>query len=123
ITPPVAVRATQIDIREELHLDMLETIAGAGRTPAVAGIETEGAGGVLALLRSRLTGKDRANGIERAYITCRIRAGGTADGALIDHHDVINQLRAAQAGEIARRLGGLASVFQQGRVQHIFDER
>ena len=47
----VAVRAAQVDVGEELHLDVLEAVAAAGRAAAVAGVEAEGAGGVAALLR------------------------------------------------------------------------
>ena len=46
--PAVAVGAAQIDVGQELHLDMLEAVAPAGRAAAVAGVEAEGAGGIAA---------------------------------------------------------------------------
>jgi len=51
ITLAVAVRAAQPHVGQELHLDVLEARAGAGRAAPVAGVEAEGAGGVAALLR------------------------------------------------------------------------
>ena len=42
--PAVAVRAAQVDVGEELHLDVLEAVAAAGRAAAVAGVEAERAG-------------------------------------------------------------------------------
>ena len=57
IAAAVAVRAAQIHVRQELHLDVLEAVAAAGRAATVAGVEAERAGGVLALLRRRLGGE------------------------------------------------------------------
>ena len=54
IAPPVAVRAAQVHVGEELHLDVLEAVAAAGRAAAVAGIEAEGAERVAALDRHGL---------------------------------------------------------------------
>ena len=48
ITPAVAVRAAQINVGQELHFHMLETIAAARRAAAGTRIEAEGAGGVAA---------------------------------------------------------------------------
>src|SRR3954462_14023649 len=47
----VAVRAAQVNVGEELHLDVLEAVAAARGATAVAGVEAEGAGGVGALPR------------------------------------------------------------------------
>src|ERR1700722_7823652 len=67
-----AIRAAQIHVGEELHLHMLKTVAAAGRTAAVAGIEAEGACTVLALLRSRLGRVEFADGVEGADVACRV---------------------------------------------------
>ena len=53
IAPAVAVGAAQVDVGEELHLDVLEARAAAGRAAAVAGVEAEHAGAVAALQRQR----------------------------------------------------------------------
>ena len=51
--PAVAVGAAQVHVGEELHLDVLEAVAAAGRAAAVAGVEAERARRVAALLRER----------------------------------------------------------------------
>ena len=45
----VAIGAAQVDVGQELHLDVLEARAAAGRAAAVAGVEREHAGAVVAL--------------------------------------------------------------------------
>ena len=79
IAAAVAVRAAQIHVREELHLDVLEAVAAAGRAAPVAGVEAERARGVLALLRRRLAGEQLADAVERADVARGIRARGAAD--------------------------------------------
>src|SRR6185437_6048675 len=122
IAATVAVGTAQIDIREELHLDVLEAIAVAGWAAAIAGVEAERAGGVFALLRGGLRREESADGIEGADIARRIGAGGAADRALIDHDDIVDELRAGKSGELARGFGRLAVVFEECRVEHILDE-
>ena len=53
VTPAIAVGTAQVDIREELHLHVLEAVAAAGGAASIAGIEAERAGGVLAFARRR----------------------------------------------------------------------
>src|SRR6185436_31506 len=64
----VAVRAAQVHVREELHLDVLEAVAAARGAAAIAGVEAERAGGVLALERRRLVGEQIADTVERADV-------------------------------------------------------
>ena len=71
---------------------MLEAIAAASWTTAVAGVEAEGARGVLALLRARLGCEELANAVKGADIACRVRACRTTDRGLIDHHDVVDEI-------------------------------
>jgi hypothetical protein len=56
-TPSVAVGTAQIDVGQELHLDVLEAVAAAGRTAPIAGIEAERARGVFAFERLRQLGE------------------------------------------------------------------
>ena len=60
----VAVGAAQVDVGEELHLDVLEARAAAGRAAAVAGVEAEHAGAVAAL-RAPAARRRRACGSRR----------------------------------------------------------
>ena len=123
IAPAVAVRAAQVHVGEELHLDVLEAVAAAGRAAAVAGVEAESAGGVLALLRRGLGGEQLADRVEGADVARRVGARGAADRVLVDHDHIVDQLGAGKAGELPGRLGGLAAVLQQRRVQHVLHQR
>ena len=51
IAASVAVRAAKVHVGEELHLDVLEAAAGAGRAAPGAGVEAEGARRVAARFR------------------------------------------------------------------------
>src|SRR4029079_14932174 len=60
----VALRATQIYVAQELHLDVLEAVARAHGATAVARVEAERAGRVLALPRERLGCEELADRLE-----------------------------------------------------------
>src|SRR6185295_9510202 len=77
ITLAVAVRAAQIHVGQELHLDVLETVTPAGGAASVAGVEAERAGGVTPFERRGLVGEQIANAIERSDIARGIRTRGT----------------------------------------------
>ena len=62
--PAVAVGAAQVHVAQELHLDVLEAAAAAGRAPAVARVEAEGARRV-ARARGRAARRRRACGSRR----------------------------------------------------------
>ena len=121
--PAVAVRAAQVDVGEELHLDVLEAVAAAGRAAAVARVEAEGAGGVLPLLRFDRIGKQLSDRIEGADIARRVGARGLADRRLVDHHHVVDLVGAVQRAVRARRLGRLALGLAQRRVEHVLHQR
>ncbi len=121
--PPVAVRATQVHVGEELHLDVLEAGAAAGRAAAVAGVEAEHAGAVAALQGERLDREELADLVERADVARRVRARRLADRALVDEDRVGQPVGAEQRFVRARRFGGLAEVARQRRRQHVLDQR
>ena len=122
IAPAIAIGTAQVHIRQELHLDVLEAVAAAGGAAAVAGVETERAGGVLAFLGLRQFGEQVADGIEGADVAGGIRAGGAADAALIDHDDVIDEIGAVEGAVGAGVFGGFALGAQQGGIEHIVDQ-
>ena len=93
----VAIRAAQVHVAEELHLDVLEARAAAGRAAAVAGVEAEHAGAVAALHRQRLDGEQLPDLVERADVARRVGARGLADRALVDEHRVAQPVGAVQA--------------------------
>jgi hypothetical protein len=119
----VAIGAAQVDVGEELHLDVLEAVAAAGRAAAVAGVEAEHAGGVAALDREPRLGEQRTDAVPRADVARRVAARGLADRALVDHRYVGQPVVAEQAIECARRLGGLALGLAQCREQDVLHQR
>ena len=119
----VAVGAAQVDVAQELHLDVLEARAAAGRAAAVAGVEAEHAGAVAALQRQRLEGEQLADLVEGADVARRVGARRLADRALVDEHRVAQPVGAVQRVVRARRLGRLAEVARQRRRQDVLDQR
>ena len=104
VAAAVAVGAAQVDVGEELHLDVLEAVAAAGRAAAGAGVEAEGARRVAALLRERLGGEERADAVEGADVAGGVRARRLADRRLVDEHHLADPLVAAQRRVPARGL-------------------
>ena len=123
IARAIAVRAAQVDVGQELHLDMLESVAAARGTAARAGIEAERARRIAALFRERQAGEALADGVEGADVARRIGARGAADRRLVDHHHVFQERVAFQLVEIPRRLRGLAFRLQQRGVEDVLHER
>ncbi len=119
VAPTVAVRAAQVNVRQELHLDVFEAVTAAGRTTPVARVEAERTHRIAALDRDGLGGEALANRIERADVARRIRARCSPDRRLVDEHDFSHMLRASERAVRARRLGRLALGPQQRRVQHV----
>ena len=122
-TLAVAVRAAQVHVGEELHLDVLEAVAAAGGAAPVAGIEAEGAERVAALHRDGIAGKALADRVERADVARGVRAGRAADLRLVDHHDFADEVRAFERLVRTWRLGGLAVGAAQARVEHVLHQR
>ncbi len=102
---------------------MLEARAAAGRAAPVARVEAERAGGVAALQGHRRFGEQLADLIEGADVACRVRARGLADRRLVDEDHIADLVRAAQRAIGAGRLGGLAEMARQGRMEHVLDQR
>ena len=120
--PAVAIGAAQIHIRQELHLNVLEAVAAAGRAAAVAGVEAEGAGGVAAFLGNGFFCKELAHRVPGADVAGRIGARRLAYGGLVDHDHLADVFGAAQLAKCARHLGRAALGFEQGGVQHVLDQ-
>ena len=123
IASPVAVGTTQIHVREELHLHVLEAVAAAGRTAAGARIEAERPDRVTALPCERLAGEQLADCIEGADIARGIGARRAANRRLIDHHDAGELLGAFERIVRARRFRRLAKTLEQRRMQDILNQR
>src|ERR1035437_8127659 len=87
VAAAIAIGATDEDVAEELHLDLLETGAAAPLTLALRRVEAEGTGVQAALLRQFRLGEESPNILEGADINSRIRPGGLAKNRLIHQHN------------------------------------
>ena len=119
----VAIRAAQVDVGEELHLDVLEARAAAGGAAPVARVEAELGRRVAALARQRRGGEQRADRVPGAHVADRVGARGLADGRLVHEDHAAQVVGAQQALVRAGRFGGLAEVAHQRRRQHVLDQR
>ena len=113
-----------IDIGQEMHLDLDQTIALAGLAAAALDVEAEPTRLISARLCFRQTGEPVTDRGEGPGIGRRVRAGRAADGALINVDDLVQMLEPldgfAGCGGFARavqaRGGGLEQGFDgQGR--------
>ena len=123
IAAPIAVRAAQIHIGQELHLDVFESVAAAGWATTVAGIETEHAGFVGALFCHRRFREQIADRIEGTDVARGIRARSSTNRGLVHHDHVADQVRAGQRLVRTRRFGSLALVFEQCRIEYVLHQR
>ena len=121
-TPAVAIRASQIDIGQELHLDMLETRTATARAAPVTRIEAEHAGRIAALGRQRRCGKQLAQLVECADIAGRVRTRGLADRRLVNENRIGQPIGAEQAFMNAWRLGGAAEMPCQRRIEQVLHQ-
>ena len=123
VTFSIAIRAAQIHVAQELHLDMLKTRTAAGGTAPVATIKAELAGGVAAFTRQISAGKQLADRVPRAHIAYRVGACGFANRRLVYKHHFAQLLGAQQARMGTRCFGCFAEVAQQGWRQHVLYQR
>ena len=119
----VAVRAAQVDIRQELHLHVLEAVAAAGGAAAVARVEAERACRVATFLGGFRFCVDVADRVPGADVAGRVGARGLADGRLVDHDHLGHVFGAAQLAVLAGHFGRLALGLEQRGVQNVVDER
>ena len=72
------------DVRQEVHLDLQHTVAGAGLAPAAPDVEAEPAGSVTPALGLLGGGEQIPDVVEKPRIGGRVGPGRPADGALVD---------------------------------------
>ncbi len=123
VTLAFAVGAAQPHVGQELHLDMLETRAGAGRAAAGAGVEAEGAGGVAALFRLRQGGEQGADRVPGADVAHRVGARALADRRLVHHDHATQVIHILETVENPGGFRRLTEMLGQRREQHVLDQR
>ena len=118
----VAIRATQVDVAQELHFHVFKPGATTGGAAPIAAIEAEFGSAVAALPRQMRVGKNLADGVPGAHITDRVGTCRLAYRRLVHEHHVGQLVGAQQALERTRRVGGAAKMAHQRRRQHILDQ-
>src|SRR5580658_10270035 len=121
----VALLAGELDVGEKLHLDGDRAVAFADVAAATGNVEGEAAGGEALAARVGLCGVELADGVEGLDVGDGVRARGAADGRLVDEHDVVEKVRAA---ELAIGVGDVTSIalakgLQECTVEDLVHER
>ena len=91
-TLPLAHVADDIDVRKELHLDLHKALARTRLAAAALDVEAEPAVPVAPYPRLRDLGEKIPDKGEDACIGGGVRAGGPADGGLVDVDDPVYRL-------------------------------
>ena len=123
VTGAVAFRAGKVEVREELHLYLLKSIAGAPLTAASAGIKGEITGLDSSQLPVRGTGKELSHEIEGSQVDNGRGAGSAGEGALVHDPCICELFRARERTKRCRVLLALdAKRAGQVLVEDIVDE-
>ena len=115
--------ARDVDIRQEVHLDLQQAVAGAGLAAAAANVEREAPGIVAAQLRVLRGGKEAADIVKQAGIRRRVGARRAADGTLVNVDDLVQILHTVNAVAFPGAELRMVEPARKGLVQHLVDER
>ena len=108
--------ARHIDVRQEMHFHLDDTVALTGFTASAFDVEAESTRLVAARTRLLGAGKQFANRCENAGIGRRIRAWGAADralvdvDALVDVFDTADSIQRARASSVVAPLSSVAAI-------------
>ena len=120
---PAAHLAGNVDIRQELHLDLDDSVALAVLAATALDVEREAARAVTAQTGFRYTGEQLADGREQANVSRRIGARGPADGRLVDLDDLVDRFRALQRVVLARLVARAAHGARERSEEDLRHER
>ena len=114
IPPTVAHLAGHVQIRQEVHFDLLHPVSLAGLAPAPLHVEGEAVLLISPGLGLRGQGKQLPDQVEHASIGGGIAAGRPTNGALIDHDDLVQLFQPLHPVEFSRP--GLGPVQLLGQI-------
>ena len=122
VTCTLADLAGDVDIRQEVHLDLEDTVALAGLAAASPDVKAEPARAIAPHLGVLCLRKDGADVVEDAGIGGRVGAGCPANGLLVDADDLIHKFEALYP--IASACAGTRAVQLTGQrlIQDLIDE-
>src|SRR5580704_6445270 len=120
----IALLARELDVSKELHLHGDGAISFANVAATSGNVEAEAAGSEALAPRIGLRSIELANGVEGLDVGDGVGARRAPDGRLIDEHDIIEEMRAAQfaegIGDVPRPT--LSKRLEQCAVQHLMHE-
>lgn len=98
----VADLARDVHVRQEVHLDLDGAVAGAVLATAALDVEGEPARQIAADLGLHRLREQPADVVEDAGVGGRVGAGCTADGRLVDVHDLVDEIVPVDPGVAGR---------------------
>ena len=119
----LAGAARHLDVRHEVQLGRDDPLALTLFAPAAFDVEAESPGFVVALDRQRRVGKEVADGVVEADVSCRIRPAVSSDRRLIDADHLVHVLDAVDAIVLARQRAGVFELLPERLVENVVDER
>ena len=108
-----------IHIRQEVHLDFYQAVAGAGFAPAAFHVKAEPAGSVAPDLGIGSGGEQIPDVVEQPRIGCRVGSGGAADGTLVDVDDLVKKFQPLHAAAGSRAAPGMVQPGKQRLIEHL----
>ena len=122
VAEPAADIACDVDVRQEVHLDLVLAVAGAGLAAAALHVETEPTRLVTPGPRLRRLGHQGADRCEHVGVRRRVRARRATDGALVDRDHLVEMFQTLDPIVLAGRIRGAVEGPGQGLVQNLVDE-
>ena len=119
----VADLARHVDVRQEVHLDLQGSVAGARLAAAALDVEAEATHLVAADLRLLRRGEQLADVVEDADVGGGVGPRGPADGRLVDPDHLVDQAGAGQPRVAARDLLAAHDLAQQRAREDVVDQR
>ena len=123
VTAPAALVAGDIHIRQEVHLNALQTIALARLAAPAFDVETEAPHLVTAFTRFGEHRVQLANRRKNARISGRIRPRRAPDRRLVDLHDFVDEVQSLNRGMQPRLGMRVVHMLRQRAVQNVVDQR
>ncbi|MNK74930.1 hypothetical protein D3C87_944540 [compost metagenome] len=114
--------AGDVDVGQEVHLDLDDAVALTGLAAAALDVEAEATGTVAARLGLRQPRIPVADRVKGAGIGGRVRAGGAADGRLVDVDDLVELLQPLDPVKVGRGVRGVVQAAGGGLVQGLDSE-
>lgn len=122
IAPPPAHIAGDIDIRQEMHFNLDDTVALTGLAASPFDVETESPRCVTPRPCLLGTGKQLADRSEQTGVRGGVGAWCAADGTLVDIDDLVEMMQTFDGAAGGRALTGAVQVLRSIAVEGVIDK-